>query len=466
MAVQQLVCQETQRLRASASLRVVQVPVEDLQLLCDASTGVLRPLVPVNLRRRVFEAIHGIAHPGVRATRRLISARYVWRGLSSEVNRWTSECLHCQRAKTARHVRLRPELVPVPSRRFAHIHVDLVGPLPPSAGFSYLFTVVDRSTRWPEAYPLADTSAFGCASALFHGWVSRFGVPGTITSDRGPQFTSAVWSSLCTLLGVKHAPTTAFHPQANGLVERFHRRLKDALRARLAGPDWFHHLPWVLLGLRAAPREDSASSAAGAVYGSELVLPGQFLEAPEDPSPRFLEDLTSAMRGFVPVPVRHNSASASVPVELPPALVSAEMVLVRRDGHKPPLSPAYDGPYKVLARSPKFFRLQLGDRADSVSVERLKPARCEPGVPAAPPRRRGRPRRLPPPRAPDAPPRRPRGRPPRDPAPPPSTSAASGPVPASSGILRSAPDLLGSGPARYLPPRRVRFLVQDEFVPD
>ena len=81
---------------------------------------------------------------------------------------------------------------------------------------------MDRSTHWPEAVPLADVSASSVARALLHHWVSRFGVPDLITSDRGPQFSSAVWSAVCGLLNIKHVMTTAYHPQSNGMLERFH----------------------------------------------------------------------------------------------------------------------------------------------------------------------------------------------------------------------------------------------------
>ena len=95
--------------------------------------------------------------------------------------------------------------------------------------------------------PLTSTTATACADALVAGCISRFGVPAAITTDRGVQFTSAVWQVLCRRLGIIHITTTAYHPQANSLVERFHCQLKDSMRARLTASAWPSHLPWVLL---------------------------------------------------------------------------------------------------------------------------------------------------------------------------------------------------------------------------
>ena len=74
-----------------------------------------------------------------------------------------------------------------------------------------------------------------------------------ITSDQGRQFTSNLWDHACKALGIHHGTTTANHPQCNGMVERTHQQLKDALKARLAATEWPQHLLWVLLGLCAAP---------------------------------------------------------------------------------------------------------------------------------------------------------------------------------------------------------------------
>ncbi len=260
MALRQILWPQVQALRSSPTLRIITHKVGDLDLIGDSSTGIFRPLVPRDLRRQIFEQLHGAAHPGRRATRRLISSRYVWKGLSTDVTAWAKACLGCQRAKVHRHVQVPPQHIPVPAPRFSHIHVDLVGPLPASKGFTYLFTIIDRTPRWPEAIPIAATTTVYCANALFQGWVSRFGVPAVITSgDRGAQFTSSLWAALCSLLNIQHNQTTAYHPQSNRMVEPFHRRLKDALRARCATANWVDHLLWVLLlGLRPAAREDDA----------------------------------------------------------------------------------------------------------------------------------------------------------------------------------------------------------------
>ena len=121
------------------------------------------------------------------------------------------------------------------------------------------------------------------------------------------KFTSEIWTELCSCLGIKHSPTTAYHPQANGMVERYHRQLKDALRARLAGADWYHHLPWVLLGLRSAHEEDSAVSSAEMVYVSPLTLPGQFLDAPDPPNQEFIQDIRERVNLKPPPPSSQNT---------------------------------------------------------------------------------------------------------------------------------------------------------------
>jgi RNase H-like domain found in reverse transcriptase/Integrase zinc binding domain len=146
IAVRQLLCPETQQLLGSPSLQVRAVPVEGGQLYCDFSSGSARPLIPAADRRAVFSLIHSLAHPGIRATKRLLSKRVVWRGMATDATKWCRECQHCQRAKVTTQAAAAVQAIPVPDRRFSHLHVDLVGPLPTSAaGFRYMMTMIDRS---------------------------------------------------------------------------------------------------------------------------------------------------------------------------------------------------------------------------------------------------------------------------------------------------------------------------------
>jgi hypothetical protein len=82
-----------------------------------------------------------------------------------------------------------------------------VGPLQYSNSFKYIFTIIDRISKWMEAIPLSETSAAACSKALTFTWISHFGVPEAITSDRGPQFTSNLWFQLCEMLNISHKQT-------------------------------------------------------------------------------------------------------------------------------------------------------------------------------------------------------------------------------------------------------------------
>jgi hypothetical protein len=319
----------------------------------------------------------------------MISSRFVWRGLSSDVTAWARGCLACQRGKIHHHTRLVPQPIPIRQRCFSHLHVDLVGLLQYSNNFNYIFTIIDRTSKWMEAIPLSDMSAAACAKALTFTWISRFGIPEMITSDRGPQFTSNLWFKLCEMLHISHRQTTAYHPESNGVVGRLHRRLKDALRALAAAATWFEELPFVLLGLRAQPREDTGLSPAEAVFGAPIVLPNEFLQNEEMPVDAIIKIFSKTLHVPAVSLPRHNS-SAQLPDELPGDLLSAPLVWVRRGGIIPPLQPLYDGPYVVLRRGPRSFTIRVGSRDMVVAVSRLKACTAADTTPGSP-RRRGRP---------------------------------------------------------------------------
>jgi hypothetical protein len=107
MAAAQGSCPEVQTVAASQALQVRRLWIHGADVLCDVSTGVARPLVPAAFRSAVFAAIHGLAHPGIRATRRLVSSRFVWRGCAADVAGLCCDCQTCQRGKVTRQRRHR-----------------------------------------------------------------------------------------------------------------------------------------------------------------------------------------------------------------------------------------------------------------------------------------------------------------------------------------------------------------------
>ncbi|KAJ8403417.1 hypothetical protein AAFF_G00351890 [Aldrovandia affinis] len=232
--------------------------------------------------------------------------------------------------------------VKVPEKQFDHINVDLVGPLPTSRGFTYLLTMVDRTTRWPEAIQLASTTTADVAQVFIGTWVARFGAPLDPFSGRGPQFTSELRSEVAQSLSVTLHCTTAYHPQANDLCEHFHRSTKAALRASLKDDSRCDRLPWVLLGIRTAPERRSSLFICGSERRllGQCPLPGMAYPSPGSQAPFAWRSLFSS--GTV---------------------------------HTDPLQPPYNGPFhnRVIKLS--------GVKPDHVSVDRLKPAHQDLGHP-------------------------------------------------------------------------------------
>lgn len=133
------------------NLKLIEIPLFNVNVWCEVSQGTPRPYVPLAMRRIIFDKMHSVSHPGVRGTRRMICKRYYWPGMSKEINVWAKECISCQKSKITSHTKSSVTKIDIPKGRFEHIHVDIVGPLPPSRNHRYLLTVIDRFTRWPEA---------------------------------------------------------------------------------------------------------------------------------------------------------------------------------------------------------------------------------------------------------------------------------------------------------------------------
>ncbi|BHF82345.1 hypothetical protein SprV_0802548200 [Sparganum proliferum] len=182
------------------------------------------------------------------------------------------------------------------------------------------------------------------------------GAPSTVTTDPNAQFESALFQTLLNFLGCTRIQTTAYHPAANGMVERFHRQLKTALRA-VEDP---------------ALKSDLGCSATELVFGTTLRLPGEMITATSrgaDETPdNLVHRLRQFMRSLSPVPPRTPVTGSYVEKDLG----KCTHVFVRCDRVRQPLESPYEGPFRVLARNAKTCRILRGDKENVDTICRVK----------------------------------------------------------------------------------------------
>ncbi|XP_075770608.1 uncharacterized protein LOC142823438 [Pelodiscus sinensis] len=214
-------------------------------------------LVPKPYRGGVLELAHDhtwAGHLGTEKTQHRVLQRFYWPGVYQDIKNYCASCPQCQKTSPTR-VPPAP-LIPLPivGTPFERIALDLVGPLEKSSrGYIYILVIIDYATRFPEAVPLRRATAGAIAEELMRLF-SRVGLPKELLTDQGTNLTSRIMTELCKLLQVRKLRTSVYHPQTDGLVERFNRTLKEMLRKFVKEDprDWDQLLPALMFAGAAA----------------------------------------------------------------------------------------------------------------------------------------------------------------------------------------------------------------------
>ena len=265
----------------------------------DGVRAVEQLVLPVVCRKTVLKLAHTVplaGHLGQRKTLRRVLQRFYWPRVCHDVVEYCRACGRCQRTSGKRK-RDRAQLVnlPIIEEPFKRIAMDIVGPLERThAGNRYILVVCDYATRYPEAMALKSIDAESVAVKLVE-LMSRVGIPEEILTDQGSNFMSQLLAETYRMLGVHPIRTSPYHPQTDGLVERFNGTLKKMLK-RCAGEDprdWDALLPYLLFAYREVPQESTGFSPFELLYGRAVRGPLDVLRETWEASAKSPESVVS-----------------------------------------------------------------------------------------------------------------------------------------------------------------------------
>ncbi|KAL2077768.1 hypothetical protein ACEWY4_027272 [Coilia grayii] len=237
---------------------------------------IVQIVVPKQFRDVVLRTAHGdvAGHFGIRKTYQQLLLHFYWPGMKRDVVKFIKCCHACQLTGKPNQAIKPVPLCPIPAvgKPFEHLIIDCVGPLPPSkSGCTYLLTVMCQSTRYPAAYPIRSITTKAVVRALTQ-FISIFGIPKVIQSDRGTNFTSKMFRCILKQLRVKQQLSSPYHPQSQGALERFHLTLKSLLRAYCLEmkKDWEEGVPWMLLAARGVVQDSTGFSPNELVFAHQV----------------------------------------------------------------------------------------------------------------------------------------------------------------------------------------------------
>ena len=351
--------------------------------------------VPKKLRQTVLQVAHDLpmsGHFGVRRTLSRVLTHFHWPTVRKDVTEYCLSCDPCQRTLPRGRIPCAPlQPMPLISEPFKRIAIDLVGPIHPvsSSGHMYILTIVDVATRYPEAIPLRKIDSVTVAEALVSAFC-RMGCPTEILSDCGTQMISDVMKEVHKLLGVKTVTTTPYHPQSNGLVERFNGTIKSMIKRVVQDQpkNWDRMIPSVLFAYRELPNASTGFSPFELMFGRQAKGPifllskawsGNSEKDEEKNVYQYVFDLKNRLDTACTLAKQHVAESADKYKTYADKKARArtlqigQQVLVLLSDEKNKMLTKWKGPYKVVEKtSPVDYRIDMRGQLKLFHINMLK----------------------------------------------------------------------------------------------
>ena len=254
--------------------------------------NIKNPLEPLKVIKAtelesILHNLHGnilTGHFGIEATYNRARSRYYWPNQYKSIAEYIKSCDTCQRqGAPVPHEELHP--IPV-GQPFDRVGIDIVGPLSITGqGNRYIVVATEYLTKWPEAKALKDTKATTIAKFIYEDIICRHGCPKVLLSDQGTPFVNELVDSLCKLMTMHHRLSAAYHPQTNGLTERFNKTLCNTLAKYVSdyGDTWDTFLESALFAYRSLQNHTTKHSPFKLLYGREGRLPIDIQDTNQEP---------------------------------------------------------------------------------------------------------------------------------------------------------------------------------------
>lgn len=318
-----------------------------------------RLLVPKNKRRELIKIIHeSFAHIGVKKALSFLSEKYYWMNMDLDVRLFIGACKSCAERKNSpvkKHIRESLQSC----FPFQKISLDITGPLPCGLnGEKYILGIVDNFSRYVSLIPLRRATAVDVARALYERWISLFGTPEIIHTDRGTEFENRVIYELCSMFGIRKSKSSPYYPAGNGMIERLFRTAKDMLYATMkdTGKNWSTILPTVEMALRCTEHSALKFSPYEVVFGKPMTTP--FLNSHERKDKKahrpnacdYIKSVQKSLQQLHEIIIKNKKRKDQKEFQSAPYNVGT-IVMAKIFPRVPGLQfPRYEGPYEIIKR--------------------------------------------------------------------------------------------------------------------